>query len=64
MSFKVQEHQVHTCTLASASAYLQRPLLLEHTVKMLDWHQVHVRANQSFAGWRLKPRDPCLSPTW
>lgn len=40
--FKVQEHQVHTRT--------QRPLLQDRTVKMLDWHQVHVGANQSFAG--------------
>lgn len=37
--FKVQEHQVHTV-----------PLLQDRTVKILNWHQVHVGANQSFAG--------------
>lgn len=50
VSFKVQEHQVHTRTLSNVPAYLQRPLLQDRTAKMLDWHQVHVGANQCFAG--------------
>lgn len=36
VSFKVQEHQVHTRTLVSVPAHLQRPLLQDRTVKMLQ----------------------------
>lgn len=50
VSFKVQEHQVHTRTLASVSVCLQRLLWLDRASKVPERHQVHVGANRCFAG--------------